>query len=170
MALRRKEKEQYYFQPQQDGFEAQETYVPGGREAYPEEMYPEEMYPKEMYSEEMYAEEMYPQQNYDDGYYDEGYGDGYEHQEAYLEDYPDEDDYNIDMAEDDLDLLDDESYREEKKLRRIGRFRMAAGVMDFLGVIGGMITIFILIALLISLVNWLYADILQTFTILQTRL
>ena len=76
--------------------------------------------------------------------------------------------YTIDMDGDDLDYLDEEAYHEEKKLRRLGRFRVAAGVMDFLGVIGGMIAVLVLIALLISLLNWLQADILRSVTILQS--
>lgn len=170
MALRRKTDTKFYFQPRQEAFEGQETYVPGGQEVYHENIYPEDMYP-DTYPEDLYADEVYSEAAYDEGFYDDGYDDQpYGDEAAYDGNYPSDDDYNIDMEADDLDLLDDDSYREEKKLRRIGRFRMAAGVMDFLGVIGGMITIFVLIALLISLINWLYADILQTFTILQTRL
>ena len=146
----------YYFQSQQEAFEQQEPYAP---EAYDE----------------------YPLQDYDPVYdprYEEEPGDYATHayqpgdyaSEDYPADYPPEVDYNMDVDPDDLDLLDDDSYHEEKRMRRIGRFRVAAGVMDFLGVIAGMVTVFVLIALLVSLVNWLYADILQTFTILQTRI
>ncbi|MBQ8537576.1 MAG: hypothetical protein IJ461_09275 [Clostridia bacterium] len=156
MALKRKEDTRYYFQPRE------EAYEPERYEAYPEKIYPEEYPLEDYYPENEFATQAYQPEG--------GYLADYPPEDVYLEDYPPEDDYNIDMDPDDLDLLDDDSYREEKKLRRIGRFRVAAGVMDFLGVIGGMVAVLVLVALLISLVNWLYADILNTFTILQTRL
>lgn len=70
--------------------------------------------------------------------------------------------------DDDIDFMEDNP--EEIKAQRIGRFRVAAGVMDFLSVIAGMAVVLVMIALLISLVNWLLADITQTFSLLQTRL
>lgn len=147
--------------------------------AYPEESYPPEAAypPEEAYPPEPaeLPDEAYPPQGYDDPYSTQKYSE-YPVADMSPEDYspeayvPQMDEYDIDMADDDMDLLDDESYQEEKKLRRIGRFRVAAGVMDFLGVIAGMVAVLVLIALLVSLVNWLHADILRTFTILQTRL
>ena len=88
---------------------------------------------------------------------------------AFSNNINDFDDYN----EDDLEYYDeafDAADREERKIQRQGRIRVAAGVMDFLGVIGGMIVALIMVALLVSLVNWLHADIFRTITILQTRL
>ncbi len=70
--------------------------------------------------------------------------------------------------DDDIDFLEDDP--EEKRLRRAGRLRVAAGVMDFLSVIAGMAVVLVLAALLISLTNWLTGDIKQMFTLLQRRL
>ena len=67
---------------------------------------------------------------------------------------------------DDEDLLTDE----EKRAARQGRFRVAAGVGDFFGVIAGTVVILVLVALLVSLVNWVHADISQTFTLWQKGL
>ena len=156
MALKRKSDTRYYFQSQQEAFEQQDTYAPEVYDEYPLQDYDPAYDPR-------YEEEPgdYATQAYQPGDYAS---------EDYPADYPPEVDYNMDVDPDDLDLLDDDSYLEEKRMRRIGRFRVAAGVMDFLGVIAGMVTVFVLIALLVSLVNWLYADILQTFTIFQTRI
>ena len=166
MALRRKQDTRYYFQPRQEEYDPRDTYASEDYPAYDEGAYPQEYYPEAYDSPEEGQTQAYvPQNPYQEDYSGEVYS-----EEAYLEDYPPEDDYNIHVDPDDLDLLDEDSYHEEKKMRRRGRFRVAAGVMDFLGVIGGMIVVLVLAALLISLVNWLYADILNTFTILQTRL
>ena len=78
-----------------------------------------------------------------------------------------------DDFEDDLEYYDealDAADREERKIQRQGKLRVAACVLDFLGVIGGMIVALMMIALLVSLINWLHADIFRTITILQTRL
>ncbi|MBQ8618700.1 MAG: hypothetical protein IJ418_14480 [Clostridia bacterium] len=64
------------------------------------------------------------------------------------------------------DLLTDE---ERAALRR-SRWRLISGLMDFAGVIVGTAVILILIALLVSLLNWLAADLNQTFTLWQTKL
>ena len=70
--------------------------------------------------------------------------------------------------DDDIDYLEEDP--QERRAARIGRMRVAAGVMDFLGVVAGMVAILGLVALLISLVNWLMADMSQTFTVLQHRI
>ena len=49
------------------------------------------------------------------------------------------------------------------------RFRVAAGVMEFVGVVAGVIMILLLLALLFSLFSWLNQDISRTFAILRTR-
>lgn len=82
---------------------------------------------------------------------------------AFSNDY---NDYDDEFYDEEFEKID----KEERMLRQQGRFRVAAGVMDFLGVIGGMVVVLLLIALLISLVNWLQADIFRTITILQTRI
>lgn len=82
-------------------------------------------------------------------------------------------------AEEDV-YYDDEPYydddydepltREERRQARQARFRVMAGLLDFLGVIAGMVVILLVIALLVSLVTWLQSDIYQTFTLLTTNL
>ncbi|MBQ8653943.1 MAG: hypothetical protein IJ507_03320 [Clostridia bacterium] len=81
------------------------------------------------------------------------------------DDYPDEEDY------DDYEPLDeDDMTDEERALARRDRWRVLAGVGDFLAVIAGTVVILVLIALLVSLINWVYADITQSFTLWQTKL
>lgn len=71
----------------------------------------------------------------------------------------------------DSDPLDDDLLTEEEReyLRR-SHWRLISGLADFAGVIAGTAVILILIALLVSLLNWLSADITQTFTLWQTKL
>lgn len=57
----------------------------------------------------------------------------------------------------------DEASTQERRLR----LKAAAGVIDFFGVIGSAILIVALIALLITLCNWLVADLTQSFSELQ---
>ena len=49
------------------------------------------------------------------------------------------------------------------------RFSLAYKMMDFLGVVLGVICIFVLLALLFSLFSWLTDDISSTFSILRSR-
>lgn len=49
------------------------------------------------------------------------------------------------------------------------RYRVAAGVMEFLGVVAGVVCILLLIALLMSLISWLARDISSTFATLRTH-
>ena len=56
-----------------------------------------------------------------------------------------------------------------EKEDRQDRFRVAAGVMEFLGVVLGVICVLVLFTLLVSLVNWLIKDVSGTFSILRTR-
>ena len=67
---------------------------------------------------------------------------------------------------DDRDLLTEE----ERALERWHRWHMLANLSDFLGVIAGTLVILVLIALLISMLNWLSSDIRQTFTLWQVTL
>ncbi len=55
--------------------------------------------------------------------------------------------------------------REEKR----DHYRVAAGMMEFLGVVLGVVCILALLALLFSLLSWLGQDISSTFSILRTR-
>lgn len=78
-----------------------------------------------------------------------------------------EDEYPEDEQwEDDLEAED----REERRARRRDKMRVAAGVSDFFGVILGTVCILALIALLVSLLNWLHADIAQNFALWQNKL
>ncbi|MBR5109804.1 MAG: hypothetical protein IK099_06380 [Clostridia bacterium] len=56
--------------------------------------------------------------------------------------------------------------REEKR----ERFSLIYKMLDFAGVVLGVICIFVLLALLFSLLSWLKDDISSTFSILKTRL
>lgn len=69
---------------------------------------------------------------------------------------------------DEEELPDEALLTEEERaeLRR-SNWRLAAGLADFAGVIVGTAAILILVALLISLINWLINDVSQTFTLLQ---
>ena len=49
------------------------------------------------------------------------------------------------------------------------RYKVAAGVMEFLGVVAGVLCILLLIALLMSLITWLGKDISSTFATLRTH-
>lgn len=55
--------------------------------------------------------------------------------------------------------------RQEKR----DHFKVAAGVMNFLGVVLGVVSILVLAALLFSLLSWLRQDIASNFTIMRTH-
>ena len=65
--------------------------------------------------------------------------------------------------------LDYEQRKEWERQERQDHFRVAAGLMNFLGVVLGVVCIFLLLALLFSLLSWLSQDISSTFSILRTR-
>jgi len=100
---------------------------------------------------------------YQQGYFPEGF-------DAYAEDaYDDVDAPYAPTAEiymDDAEFLTDE----ERAILRHNRWQMLANLWDFLGVIAGTALILVLMALLISLLNWLGSDIRQTFTLWQTKM
>lgn len=64
------------------------------------------------------------------------------------------------------DFLDEEERREARQLK----WKMLAGIGDFLGVLAGTVVILLLVALLISLITWVQADMSQSFTLWQTKL
>lgn len=88
---------------------------------------------------------------------------------------PVEDDYD-DYDEGDEEYYTDEVYyddyltEEERIALKQSKWRMLAGVGDFFGVLAGTVAILVLIALLISLITWVQADISQSFTLWQTKL
>lgn len=77
----------------------------------------------------------------------------------------DGDDFPDDDYPDEAYLTDEE--REE--LRR-SNWKLLANLADFAGVILGTAAILVIVALLMSLINWLSEDIGQTFTLWQGRL
>ena len=60
--------------------------------------------------------------------------------------------------------------KEWEQQEKQDHFRVAAGVMNFLGVVLGVVSILVLVALLISLITWVQGDISQSFTLWQTKL
>lgn len=72
----------------------------------------------------------------------------------------------IGMYQDDRDYFLRKEWEAQEKQ---DHYRVAAGVMNFLGVVLGVVAIFVLLALLFSLVSWLIQDISSTFSILRTR-
>ena len=56
--------------------------------------------------------------------------------------------------------------REERR----ERFSLIYKMLDFFGVVLGVICIFILLALLFSLISWLSQDFSSTFSLIRTRL
>ena len=62
-----------------------------------------------------------------------------------------------------------EQRREWERQERQDHYRIAARMMEFLGVVLGVVCIFVLLALLFSLISWLMQDISSTFSILRTR-
>ena len=59
------------------------------------------------------------------------------------------------------------SYEDELEEQKREHWRLAAGVMDFLGVIVGVLVILLMVAVIISLVNWVMEDLTQSFTLIQ---
>ena len=63
-----------------------------------------------------------------------------------------------------------EMKKEWEHEQRQDRFRVAAGMMEFLGVVLGVVGILVLVALLISLISWLSQNVAGTFSLLRTQL
>lgn len=64
--------------------------------------------------------------------------------------------------EEDLDQQEEED--------SAGRFRIAMGVFDLVSILVGAVVILVLVALLVTLVNWLRTDILHSALLLQSGL
>ena len=62
-----------------------------------------------------------------------------------------------------------EQRKEWKRQEQQDHFRVAAKMMEFFGVLLGVLCILVLLALLFSLVSWLSQDISGTFSLLRTR-
>ena len=59
--------------------------------------------------------------------------------------------------------------KEWERQEKEDHFRVAAKMMEFVGVVLGIVSIFILLALLFSLLSWLNDDISRTFSTLRVR-
>ena len=62
-----------------------------------------------------------------------------------------------------------EQRREWERQEKLDHFRVASKMLEFVGVVLGVVCIFVLLALLFSLITWLDQDIASTFSILRTR-
>jgi len=62
-----------------------------------------------------------------------------------------------------------EQRREWERQERQDSLRLAAKMMEFLGVVLGVISIFVLLALLFSMISWLAQDVSSTLSMLKTR-
>lgn len=62
-----------------------------------------------------------------------------------------------------------EQRKEWERQEKQDHFRVAAGMMEFLGVVLGIVVILVLLALLFSLLNWLGKDFASNFSLLRTR-
>ena len=62
-----------------------------------------------------------------------------------------------------------EQRKEWERQEKQDHFRALSKLMEFFGVVLGIISIFVLLALLFSLISWLSQDISSTFSILRTR-
>lgn len=92
-------------------------------------------------------------------------------QEPVEDDYDDEYDDEDAAAYDTAELYYDDYLTEEERLElKQSKWRMLSGVGDFFSVLAGTVVILLLLALLISLVTWVQADISQSFTLWQTKL
>lgn len=94
-----------------------------------------------------------------------------QHERKFYQPVEDDDPYNeLDNDEMPLDYDGPLTQEEEMAERRRGTFRVLSGVGDFLGVIAGTAVILVLLAILISLGNWVIADMIQSFDLLQMKL
>jgi len=93
------------------------------------------------------------------------------------DDYAEEDAYDDFVDQEQPEIFADEEFwdeemlnDEEREILRRERWRTLANLGDFAGVIVGTAVILVLVALLISLINWVQADVSQSFTLWQTHL
>ena len=75
-----------------------------------------------------------------------------------------------DEALEDPDLyLTEEEQAEQAELRQ-NHWRLLSGFGDFISIIAGCAVILVLITMLVSLLNWLHSDILQSISLFQTMI
>lgn len=95
----------------------------------------------------------------------------YEPQETYDEPYPAQDEayYDEPYLEDGAEYIDE--YSDEHEAIDIeGRFKVAMGVFDTVSILVGILVILALVAILMTLINWLRTDILHSALLLQSGL
>lgn len=102
-----------------------------------------EPYQQQEWDAQSYEPEMYDQSYDQEDPYVQGYVEGY-----YGEEYSDE-----------HEAADHES-----------RFRIALGMFDFISIFVGILVILVLVAMLITLFNWLRTDLMQSALLLQSGL
>ena len=84
------------------------------------------------------------------------------YQEPYNEDtyndviFGEENGFGVYTGEEDADAYD--LPPEERNLRRIGRFKVAAGLFDFSSLIIGLVVALMMLLLILSLINWVVTD------------
>lgn len=59
---------------------------------------------------------------------------------------------------------------EEQAELRQNHWRLLSGLGDFVSIIVGFVVILVLITMLVSLLNWLYSDVLQSISLFQTMM
>ena len=59
---------------------------------------------------------------------------------------------------------------EEQAEMRQNHWRLLSGLGDFVSIIVGCVVILVLITMLVSLLNWLYSDVLQSISLFQTMM
>lgn len=71
---------------------------------------------------------------------------------------------------DDSDAYVEEYSDEQEALDHEGRFRIAMGMFDFVSMLVGVLVILLLVAVLVTLFQWLRSDILHSALLLQSGL
>lgn len=92
----------------------------------------------------------------------------YETQEGYDEPYSDA--YYDEMYTEDAAGYTDEYSDEHEAADTEGRFKVAMGVFDTVSILVGIVAILALVAILMTLINWLRTDILHSALLLQSGL
>ena len=88
-------------------------------------------------------------------------------EQRYFPEPLDLDEMEMDDAEEEEQYPEDP---EEKRERRLGRLRLAAGVGDLFGVVAGSLIVLALLAVILSLISWVQQDITQTAVMLGSGL
>lgn len=86
-------------------------------------------------------------------------------QPRFLHPIQDDDDFSEDDVPEDEPISDAEDDPEHRE----GNLRLFLGLTDLVGVVVGVVVILLLLTVLISLVNWVLADMSQFFSLLKSR-